>query len=271
MKLKFLASALLYVSIVHAGLHAQGQPPARTSPDPQRQYPEQDQRDGSSSPLQQKLAPGLASLTDDVLYGDVWRRTELSARDRSLVTISTLIATGKTSQLVGHLGRALNNGVQPSEASGVLAHLAIYCGWPSAVSALDVYEQVYTARKIDTATVSAARPPHAASVSEAARARSVSEQFAAISPKFAQLTNEVVFGDIWRRSDLSVRDRSLVTISALAAMGDADQLDVYLRRGAESGLTRDQIAEALIHLGFYAGWPKATKAMTAVARTLGPK
>ena len=73
----------------------------------------------------------------------------------------------------------------------------------------------------------------------------------------------------WRRADLSVRDRSLVTIAALAAMGDDDQLEVYLRRGIESGLTRTQIAEALTHLGFYAGWPKATKALTAVTKTLG--
>ena len=64
------------------------------------------------------------------------------------------------------------------------------------------------------------------------------------------------------------RDRSLVTIAALAAMGDDDQLDVYLRRGLESGLTRAQIVEALTHLGFYAGWPKAAKALSAVAKTL---
>ena len=90
-----------------------------------------------------------------------------------------------------------------------------------------------------------------------------------VAPKFVQLTNEVVFDDLWRRSDLSVRDRSLVTIAALAAMGDDDQLDPYLRRAIESGLTRAQIAEALTHLGFYAGWPKATKALAAVTRSLG--
>ena len=60
-----------------------------------------------------------------------------------------------------------------------------------------------------------------------------------------------------------------MTIAALAAMGDDDQLDVYLRRGVESGLTRAQIAEALTHLGFYAGWPKATTALAAVTKTLG--
>ena len=84
-----------------------------------------------------------------------------------------------------------------------------------------------------------------------------------------QLTNDVVFDDLWRRSDLSARDRSLVTIAALAAMGDDDQLDLYLRRAIESGLTRAQITEALTHLAFYAGWPKATKAIMAITRSLG--
>ena len=219
--------------------------------------------------MQQKIAPGLATLTDDVLFGDVWRRPELSPRDRSLVTISVLIATGKPAQLAGHLGRALDNGVQPSEASGLLAHLAIYCGWPSAVSALDVYDQVYTARKVDTAALRAVGPRLPAPASDAARAKAVTDELAAVAPKFVQLTNDVVFDDLWRRPDLSLRDRSLVTIAALAAMGDDDQLDFYLRRGLESGLTRAQITEALTHLGFYAGWAKATKAMTAVTRSLG--
>jgi len=222
-----------------------------------------------SGELQQRIAPGLATLTDDVLYGDVWRRPELSPRDRSLVTISVLIATGKTAQLAGHLGRALTNGVKPSEASALLAHLAIYGGWPSAVSALEVYEQVYSARKVDTSSLGPASARLPALASEAARAGATRDELGTVAPKFVQLTNDVVFDDLWRRTDLSVRDRSLVTIAALAAMGDDDQLDVYLRRGIESGLTRTQIAEALTHLGFYAGWPKATKALAAVRRTLG--
>jgi alkylhydroperoxidase/carboxymuconolactone decarboxylase family protein YurZ/pimeloyl-ACP methyl ester carboxylesterase len=222
-----------------------------------------------SGAVQQRIAPGLATLTDDVLFGDVWRRPELSPRDRSLVTISVLIATGKPAPLAGHLGRALDNGVQTSEASGVLAHLAIYCGWPSAVSALDIYDQVYTARKVDTAALRAVGPRLPTPASDAARAKAVNDELGAVAPKFVQLTNDVVFDNLWRRSDLSPRDRSLVTIAALAGMGDDDQLDFYLRRGLESGLTRAQITEALTHLAFYAGWPKATKALTAVTSSLG--
>ena len=222
-----------------------------------------------SGSLQQKLAPGMAELTDEVLFGDVWRRPELSPRDRSLVTITVLIATGKTSQLAGHLGRALANGVKPSEASGVLAHLAIYCGWPSAVSALEVYDQVYTSRSVDTAALGIPGQRLPAPDSDAARSKALRDDLVSVAPKFVQLTNEVIFDNLWRRSDLSLRDRSLVTIAALAAIGDDDQLDLYLRRGVESGLTRAEIIEALTHLGFYAGWPKANKAITAVITTFG--
>jgi 4-carboxymuconolactone decarboxylase len=219
-----------------------------------------------SGEVQPRVAPGMAALTDDVLFGDVWRRPQLSPRDRSLVTITVLIATGKAAVLSGHLGRALDNGVLPTEASGVLAHLAVYAGWPSAVAALEAYDQVYATRKVETAALAVADSRLAASAAEAARAKGLTESVGAVAPKFAQLTNDVVFGDLWRRSDLSLRDRSLVTIVALAAMGDDEQLEFYVDRGRESGLTQDQIAEALTHLGFYAGWSKATRAITAITR-----
>ena len=218
---------------------------------------------------QDRLVPGMAVYTNEVLFGDIWVRPQLSPRDRSLVVISVLIATNKPAQLQGHLGRALNNGVTPVEASGVLTHLALYCGWPTAVSALDVYEQVYTSHKVDLVSLRTALTPLPVPSWDAARVQATNGEFGAIAPKFTQLTNDVVFGDLWRPADLSVRDRSLVTIAALAGMGDDDQLDTYLRRAIESGLTRDQIAEAFTHLAFYAGWPKATKALAATARVLG--
>ena len=257
---RITAVSLLCASAAQARAQTPTTPP-REQPAPAQPRP--------SGNVQPKIAPGMADYTDNVLFGDVWRRPELSPRDRSLVTISALIAMAKPDQLQGHLGRALGNGVQPREASGVLTHLAIYCGWPSAVVALDVYDRVYTARNIDTAPLRAAVAPLPAHAWDAERARTTTEQFGTVAPKFTQLTNDVVFDDLWRRADLSVRDRSLVTLAALAAMGDDDLLDFYLRRAVESGLTRDQIAEAFTHLAFYAGWAKATKAMAATVKTLG--
>ena len=145
------------------------QPPERPAGQPQTGKP--------SGALQPKVAPGLAILTDDVLFGDVWNRPELSPRDRSLVTVSVLIATGKSGQLAGHLGRALTNGVKPSEASGLLAHLAIYSGRPNAVSALEVYDQVYTARKIDTTAQRTVAPRAPVPASDPARAQAVTKDF----------------------------------------------------------------------------------------------
>ena len=186
-----------------------------------------------SGALQQRIAPGLATLTDDVLFGDVWRRPELSPRDRSLVTVSVLIATGKPAQLAGHLGRALDNGVQPSEASGLLAHLAIYCGWPSAVSAPQGLHSVHRPEDRHRRTALCGPAP-SRSASDAARAKAVNDELGTIAPKFVQLTNDVVFDDLWRQSNLSLPNSSLVTIAALAAMGDDDQLDVYVRHGSRA-------------------------------------
>jgi 4-carboxymuconolactone decarboxylase len=213
----------------------------------------------------QAIAPALANYTDKVLYGDVWLRPELAPRDRSLVTVSALIATGKTAQLTGHLNRALSNGVLPTEIAGVVTHLAFYTGWPNAVSALNVVEEVFAARKIDVAALQQSQPARP-NTAVPAKKRGRDQDSASVAPKLSQLTNEVVLEDLWRRSDLNPRDRSLVTIAALTANGGSDQLALQLRHGLENGLTRAQIGEALTHLAFYAGLPRATAA-AAVADT----
>ena len=82
------------------------------------------------------IAPKLAQLTDDVLFGDVWERPQLSKRDRSLITCAALIATGKTEQMGFHFPRAIENGVTHDELIEMITHLAFYVGWPSAMSAI---------------------------------------------------------------------------------------------------------------------------------------
>jgi 4-carboxymuconolactone decarboxylase len=89
------------------------------------------------------LCPKLAELTDDVLFGDVWERTELSQRDRSLVTVAALIANGNTEQLSSHLNLARANGLSETELAEVIIHLAFYAGWPRAVSAVRVAKDVF--------------------------------------------------------------------------------------------------------------------------------
>lgn len=93
------------------------------------------------------VAPKLAQLTDDVLFGDVWARPGLSPRDRSLVTVSALIALSRPDQLRSHLVRALDNGLSKDEISEALTHLAFYAGWPSAISAAGVAREVFADRQ----------------------------------------------------------------------------------------------------------------------------
>jgi len=89
------------------------------------------------------FAPKLVELTDEVLFGDVWAREELSPRDRSLVTVAALIAGGNTEQLPGHLNRAKENGLSETELVEVITHLAFYSGWPKSMSAIRVAKEVF--------------------------------------------------------------------------------------------------------------------------------
>ena len=87
------------------------------------------------------------------------------------------------------------------------------------------------------------------------------------APKLAQLTDDVLYGDVWARPGLSPRDRSLVTIGALVAMNRPDQLRSHVALALRNGVTEEQISEAITHLAFYAGWPSAVTAVT-VARAV---
>ena len=88
------------------------------------------------------IAPKLAQLTDDVLFGDVWERPQLSKRDRSLVTCAALVATGKTEQMNFHFPRAIENGVTQDELVEMITQLAFYAGWPSAMSAINKVKEL---------------------------------------------------------------------------------------------------------------------------------
>lgn len=89
------------------------------------------------------LAPHLAEITDKVLFGDVWANSTLSPRDRSLVTITSLISLYRSNEMPFHLKRALENGLTQAEIIEVITHLAFYAGWPPAMTALQVARKVF--------------------------------------------------------------------------------------------------------------------------------
>ena len=93
-----------------------------------------------------KVAPGIVQYTTEVLFRDLWLRPDLAPRDRSLVTVSALIASGQVAQISYHLNRAMDNGLTQAQASEVITHLAFYVGWPNAFSALPVAKDVFEKR-----------------------------------------------------------------------------------------------------------------------------
>ena len=92
--------------------------------------------------------------------------------------------------------------------------------------------------------------------------------FGDVAPTLVHLTDDVLFGEVWPRSQLSPRDRSLVTVAALTTGGNTEQLTFHLQYAKDNGVTEEELIEAITHLAFYAGWPKAMSAMTVAKRVL---
>jgi 4-carboxymuconolactone decarboxylase len=211
------------------------------------------------SPALEKYAQGPVA--------ELWRRPGLAPRDRSIVTVSALIAGNQTVELPRQFGLALDNGVKPSELSEIITHLAFYSGWGNASGAVAAAQAVFAQRNIGTDQLPAARPETPLKLDEAAeaqRAQGVEAQFGKVSPGVIQYTTDVLFRDLWLRPDLAPRDRSLVTVSALVAAGQVAQIPYHLNRAMNNGLTAEEAGEALTQLAFYAGWPRVFSALPVV-------
>jgi 4-carboxymuconolactone decarboxylase len=211
----------------------------------------------------QAVAPALDKYTYERLLADVWKRSGLNVRDRSIITVAALIARNQTIELPYYLNLALDNGVKPSEISEIITHLAFYSGWENALSATTVAKDVFAERKIGADQLPPASGPLLPldEATEADRATRVGQQFGAAFPGIVQYTTDVLFRDLWLRPGLAPRDRSLVTVSALIASGQVAQMSYHLNRAMDNGLTQPQAAEVITHLAFYVGWPNAFSAL----------
>ncbi len=167
------------------------------------------------------VAPALERYTQGALLGDLWKRPDLSPRDRSIITVAALIARHQTIEMPYHFNLALDNGVRPTASPPLLP--------------------------LDEAA-------------EAQRASRVEQQFGTVAPGIVRYTTDLLFRDLWR-PDLAPRDRSLVTVSALIASGQVAQIPYHLNRAMDNGLTQAQAAEVITHVAFYVGWPNAFSAL----------
>lgn len=212
------------------------------------------------------VSPALERYTRDRLLGELWKRPDLSTRDRSIVTLAALIARKQTVQMEYYIGLALDNGVKPGEISEIITHLAFYSGWENAMSAVVCAKEVFHQRgigpdQLPPATVELLPLNEAA---EQQRATSVEQNFGAVAPGVVQYTTDVLFHDLWLRPGLAPRDRSLVTVSALIASGQVAQVTYHLNKAMDNGLTRSEASEMLTQLAFYAGWPNVFSALPVV-------
>ena len=221
----------------------------------------------------------LGSMAFDVV-GAMWSRPQLSRRDRSLLVISALAAQARDEELELHTGNGLRNGLKPDEIEEILLHVAAYAGFPAAMA---------SSRRIDKALLAAsgaeklpAREP-AVQKSDEERDRDGANVLCTITgwkgvlepaaglERLETMLGDVgvvayrwAFGEIWCRPQLSRRDRSIVVIAILIALGATAELAVHAPAGLRHGLTRVEIEEIVTHLSLYAGIPRAVEAMRAV-------
>lgn len=216
------------------------------------------------SPNEFKLvSPAFERYTSQTVLDGLWKRPQLSARDRSIVTLSVLIARNQVIEMPFHLRRALDNGVKPAEISEMIAHLAFYSGWANATAASTATKHIFDERGIGADHVPPAEvaPLPLNEAAEQQRAQMVNENFGSVAPGVVQYTTDALFRDLWLRPGLAPRDRSLVTVSALVANGQVAQIPYHLNRAMDNGLTKDEASEVLTQLAFYAGWPNVFSAM----------
>ncbi|OHV78342.1 carboxymuconolactone decarboxylase family protein [Rhizobium sp. LCM 4573] len=220
----------------------------------------------------QAVSPALEHYATDRLASNLWKRPGLAPRDRSIITVAAVIVRNQTVLLAEQLQLALDNGVKPAEISEIITHLAFYAGWGNAIAATAIAKDVFTERGIDRNQLPKASVQLLPldEKAEATRAARVEESTGPASPGLVRDTADVLFKDLWLRPDLAPRDRSLVTVTALIATAQVEQIPFHLNKAMDNGLKREEAAEMVSHLAYYAGWPNAFSA-SSVVRTVFEK
>jgi 4-carboxymuconolactone decarboxylase len=101
--------------------------------------------------------------------------------------------------------------------------------------------------------------------------KKATDELKALAPDYAQLTQDVLFGDVWQRPPLSQRDKSLITVTVLVALNRIEQVEFHLKKAMENGLTKEELAAAITHIAFYAGWPTAASGFSHLKKVIDQK
>lgn len=210
-------------------------------------------------------APYLGQIRNSYLYGDIWERPGLSARDRSLITVAVNQSLYATNELRLHMGRALDNGVTQTEISEIISHVLWYSGFPTGVNAARVAAEVFEERGLP------ASPPDASPRQAPVNPEAEFPGAFPGTPYLRDLLNQVVYAETWERTELSPRDRSLITVAVGTALYASSEVRHHVGRALDNGVTSDEIGEIIAHVAFYAGFPTAVNAARVAAEVMAAR
>lgn len=216
-----------------------------------------------------RVSPTLAHYTKTLISDQAWSRPQLSTHDRAVITVAALIARNQTIGMKHYFNLALDNGVSPKEMSEIVLHLAFYAGWSNAFSAVDILKDLFNERGIDQTQLPELEPQSPLALTEALPDHDffmglIDQNIRGFAPALADVSTDTLYHKVWRRPDLSVRDRNLISVTALIAQGLYDFVTVYTMRAKAVGITAEEMGELLSHLAFYAGTPSIVPAISAV-------
>ena len=221
----------------------------------------------------------LGSYAVDYIMGELWARPQLSRRDRSLLVVSVLMAQTRDEELELHTEIGLRHGLTRVEIEEALLHVAAYAGFPAAMASVRHLDNVWNRLDGTERVEGRAAAEHLDDDERDRRAIDVRRTLtegrasadAAVDLGMLQdflgdvgtVAFRWAFGEVWSRPGLSRRDRSLVVIAILGALGQEGELAFHVPGGLHHGLTRIEIEEVFVHLTGYAGFPRAVSGMRA--------
>lgn len=226
----------------------------------------------------------LGSFAVDFVMGEIWGREQLSRRDRNLVVLAILGAIHQTNQLAYYVPGGIHNGLTPTEIREIYVHLAGYAGFPRALDAMAETNRLLAS--MGHAVPAEGLPPaerlsgverrersiavmKKLSGQESADAGKLLEGVAGKLGPLAEAGVDFAFGEIWARPQLSRRDRSLLVVSVLAALGRADELDIHVPAALRHGVTKTELEEVMLTVFAYAGAPLAVEGIRKVIQHTG--
>lgn len=221
----------------------------------------------------------LGSHATDFVLGDLWSRPQLPRRDRSLIVIALLAAQGSTDELAVHVEFGLNNGLSRDEVDEIVLQVAAYAGFPMAMAASRVVDQVFC--RLDGVDRQPPRQPAPAKGDATRRADAADvlrtltgasepvdpdEGLAALEQQLGdvgRLAYEWAFGEVWAGERLTRRDRSLIVVAILAWLGKPRELAFHVPAALNHGLSREEVTEVMVQMCVYGGFPRAVEGLRA--------